>query len=82
MQGLQRFPRDRPPQRIAELFRVRHAAGSHRADVRCDLWSHPLGWEVRLFVDGHLVQARVCRTQEEVLTTMETWKREHTERRR
>jgi hypothetical protein len=78
MQGLQRFPSDRPPQRLEELFRVRTAVGSRDANVWCDLWSHPLGWEVRLFAAGQLVQSRVCRTQEEVLTTMEAWKGEHT----
>jgi hypothetical protein len=80
MQGLQRFPRDRSPQRAGELFRVPRAPGSCEPAVWCDLWSHPLGWEIRLFAAGHLKQSHVCLTQEEVLTTMEAWKRQHIDR--
>jgi hypothetical protein len=77
MQGLQRLPPDGRRNAWPNSFRVRKAAGSRW----CDLWSHPLGWEVRLFAAGQVVQSRVCRTQDEVLTTMEVWKGEHTGRR-
>ena len=40
------------------------------------LFTHQLGWEVRLLVGSQLevVQTQVCRDQEEVLRTREQWK--------
>ena len=39
------------------------------------MFTHQLGWEVRLLVDSQLevVQTQVCRDQEEVLATGEEW---------
>lgn len=39
----------------------------------CELWSHPLGWELRLIV-GDLRRSQVCRTQDDVLDTSAAWK--------
>jgi hypothetical protein len=41
--------------------------------ARCALFSHPFGWELRLMV-GELVRSKVCRTQDEILTTQENWR--------
>ena len=36
--------------------------------------SHELGWELRLEIDGDLQRSAVCRSQDEILDTMEQWK--------
>ena len=40
----------------------------------CGLWSHQFGWELRLMIDGGIIQrSQVCRSNEEVLDTQEQW---------
>ena len=64
------------------LARHAHRAGrsvpppKNRREARAALFTHQLGWEVRLLVGSQLevVQTQVCRDQEEVLTTGERWK--------
>lgn len=41
--------------------------------ARCALYSHPLGWELRLTV-GELVRSQVCRSQDEILDRQDEWK--------
>ena len=41
----------------------------------CELWSHQFGWELRLMIDGGILQrSQVCRSNDEVLDTQEQWK--------
>lgn len=40
----------------------------------CKLWTHALGWEVRLEINGDLQRSEVFRSQDDVLTAGETWK--------
>ena len=42
-------------------------------EARCSLWSHPLGWEMRLFTTDSL-GSQVCRSLDEILETQEAWK--------
>ena len=46
---------------------------------RCVLVSHPFGRELRLMV-GELLRSQVCRTQDEILNTQESWKAAMTDR--
>jgi hypothetical protein len=41
--------------------------------ARCTLQTHSLGLELRLAVDGALLQSHVCGSQDDVLTTSEQW---------
>jgi len=39
------------------------------------LWSHQLGWELRLVIDGgELTRSQVCRSNDEILDAQEQWK--------
>jgi hypothetical protein len=60
------------PITLGELF-ILH---KNRREARAVLFTHQLGWEVRLVVgaQSEVVQTQVCRTQEEVLATGEQWK--------
>jgi hypothetical protein len=44
--------------------------------ARCILVSHPLGWELGLMTSD-LLRSQVCRSSDEVLTTLELWKAAH-----
>ena len=65
-------PLARNANRGGELFCLH----KNRREARAALFTHQLGWEVRLLVGSQLevVQTQVCREQEEVLATGERWK--------
>lgn len=40
----------------------------------CALFSHQLGWELRLAIDGGVLQrSQVCRSNDEILDTQQQW---------
>jgi len=47
-----------------------------KADRRATtaLWTHQLGWELRLTIGAEMVRTQVCRSEDEVFSTGETWK--------
>jgi hypothetical protein len=59
------------PKELGDLFRLSRNGRSARAA----LWSHQLGWEIRVLVGRQLetVRSQVCRSQDEVLGTAEQW---------
>lgn len=48
-------------------------------ELRCQMYSHPFGWELRLEGSGGasdiFARTQVCRNDDEVLTTVEGWLR-------
>jgi hypothetical protein len=40
----------------------------------CRMFSHALGWELRLDVDGQMMRTAVCRSQEDVLDASQEWR--------
>ena len=71
---LQRAHWNGQPTRLGDLFRVHKMRGDKRLDAACELWTHALGWEVRLEINGDLQRSEVFRCQDDVLTAAETWK--------
>jgi hypothetical protein len=63
-----------PPIKGGDLFtlRSRHDRGFRFAV--CEVWTHILGWELRLLVDRDCRRSCVCRDQDELFETMELWK--------
>lgn len=61
------------PKEMAELFAL--AKGNNRR-VRCVIFTHQFGFELRLLFGSkaELLRSQVCRTDDEVLTTGEQWK--------
>ena len=49
---LQREHWNGQPTHLGDLFRVHKMPGDKRLDAVCQLWTHNLGWEVRLAVLG------------------------------
>jgi len=58
------------PADLGEMFHL--AKGEKHA--RCALWTHQLGWELRLTIGADVVMTQVCRSEDEVFATGETWK--------
>ena len=48
--------------------------GDKRVGAACQLWTHALGWEVRLEINGDLQRSEVFRSHDDVLTAAEGWK--------
>ena len=69
MQGLQHRWRDEPEE-LAELWTL--TKREHRA--RCVIVTHPLGWELRLTVNGELLRGQVHRDQLALLTDSDQWR--------
>jgi hypothetical protein len=69
IQMLQRPHWDGEPKHQIDWFQLKKG----RRTAVCGMFSHQFGWELRLNVDGELVQSQVCRTQNEVLETWESW---------
>jgi hypothetical protein len=67
---LQRFNWNGQPRKIDICWRLHKA----KRKAECEMWSHILGWELRLIASGELLQSQVCRTQDEVFDTFEQWK--------
>ena len=59
---------------VGDLFRVSRMRGDKPLAAICTLWTHHLGWEVRLEINGDLQRSEVFRSQDDVLTAGEKWK--------
>jgi hypothetical protein len=70
MDVLQRDAWDAGPRELGDHFRLE----KNRNLARCAIWTHPLGWELRLLINEDLRQSQVCRSQTEVFDTAESWK--------
>ena len=70
LEMLQRHTWTGQPIRLGSMFTV--TKGQRTAD--CELWTHILGWELRLKSGATLLQSQVCRAQDDVLGVAEAWK--------
>jgi hypothetical protein len=68
---LQRDDGAHEPRKQGELFILKKG---NRHQAVCTLWSHPLGWELRLNAAREMIRTQVCQTQNEVLDTSDAWK--------
>ena len=71
---LQREHWNGQPTYPGDLFRVSKMRDEKELAAVCKLWTHHLGWEVRLEINGDLQRSEVFRSQDDVLTAGETWK--------
>jgi hypothetical protein len=62
------------PKKLEEWFRLEKPREGREHRAVCEMWSHEFGWELRLLIDDELHQSQVCRTQDEVLETVDAWK--------
>jgi len=66
---------DGTPAPLGAGWRLHKSICGRSRQAVCELWSHQLGWELRLVVDGgDFRRSQVCRSQDEVLHVTEWWK--------
>jgi hypothetical protein len=61
----------RPPKQIRELFTLTRT--SHVRAV-CSLWTHQLGWEIRLLVNDTFIRSQVVRDPIDLDTIALAWR--------
>jgi len=59
------------PEELHELFTLKRS--STGATARCALWSNPLGFELRLDVNGSMIRTQVARSYEEIERARAEW---------
>jgi hypothetical protein len=63
------------PSRCAMAGACTNPSAAPARQAVCELWSHQLGWELRLVIDGgELTRSQVCRSNDEILDMQEQWK--------
>ena len=63
------------PERLPDGFNLVKGWGSRTLTAASETWRHPLGWELRLVIDGQgLLMSRVVRSAPEMATTLEEWR--------
>ena len=62
------------PVDLGETWRLRKSDCDGQREAVCRLFSHQLGWELRVEVGSELRRSQVCKTEAEVFETYETWK--------
>lgn len=45
-----------------------------RKTAECSVWSHVLGFELRLEAGGEILRTEVCRTQDDLIRVYEEWR--------
>ena len=62
--------RSAEPSKQRELFVLQR---NQRRAV-CELWTHQLGWELRIVTPYQTLMTQVCGSEQEALATSESWK--------
>ena len=63
------------PQQLPEGVRAPKWSGTRTLVAVCEVWSHQLGWELRLTTDGYALEtSAICRSADALHTTIERWR--------
>jgi hypothetical protein len=63
--------RDGASKKQGNILWLSKQTGTRTREAVLELWTHRFGWELQLLVDGEFLRSHVCRTQDEVLDTIE-----------
>jgi hypothetical protein len=74
MDSPRRLPWDGHPVSLGKAFTLEMRKADRNLYAVCELWSHPLGWELTLTVDDEFARSHVCRSSEGVLSVTEEWR--------
>ena len=56
------------------LWTLHKASGCRAREAKCEVVSNPIGWELRLTVDGELVRSEVCRSMTGYRDVADGWR--------
>ena len=66
---------DQPRERLALGFQMTKRDGDRTITAHCDVWSHPVGWLVHLWMDGRAITVEtVVRCPDRLTSLIEAWK--------
>ena len=68
--------RDGTPREQALVWQMRKGQRS----ARSALWSHPIGWELRVTVDAELVRSQAHRLADDVVRDLASWRDQFVEK--
>jgi len=68
--------RDGSSRDLGDCFRLKKFQGPGLKHARCRLFSHVLGFELRLEVDGELLRSEVCPERDAASLMFEAWRTE------
>lgn len=71
---MQREDWDGQPVELGEGFRLHKDRSGRQLEAICTLRTHPLGWELVLSVNGGLHRSEVCRSNDEILDRVQSWR--------
>jgi hypothetical protein len=62
------------PERLPDGFTVTKPAGDDPHVAVCEVWTHHVGWELRLIIDGNtLPTTTVVQSADDMRTLVQTW---------
>lgn len=70
--GLVRYDYYRGPQQLGKMW----TANRDALTMRCEIATHPLGWELRLYSGKHFLRSQVCKSEDDVFTVSDAWQAE------
>ena len=63
------------PERLPDGFTVTKPKGDHVLTAVYEVWTHEMGWELRLQVEGHGLQmSSLCRSGREMVDRADEWR--------
>ena len=63
------------PERLPDGFTVTKPKGDRILKGVCEVWTHEMGWELRLMIDGHGLQmSSLCRSGREMVDRADEWR--------
>ena len=69
---ISRYEVHRGPQKLAELWTLSRGV----RDIRCALFTHPAGWELKLIAVDSAFRTRLCETSQQIHDTADRWRAE------
>jgi len=68
------------PERLADAWRLTEVKNGQTLVAVCEVWAVELGWELRLFVEGSMIQCSLARSGREMVDRAEEWRVAMTEK--
>jgi hypothetical protein len=65
---------DGPPVYVREAFRLSKTRSGQSRTAICEVWTHAVGWELRLSIDGDSHRISTARSVVEMAEKAEDWR--------
>ena len=62
------------PEQLPDGFQAIMPRGPRTMTATCEVWTHPVGWELRLIIDGGTLMATVVASASEMRALVAAWR--------